>query len=173
MIKLKILLEKVIKEVGDLDKIEPYKWYKISKRIYRFDDKDNDEIIVKFNLFDKEDISALNFSSNIENLDKVYNVSYSVKGSESQYKKDDYFFLLKIIKTVYNIVKDFIINESPSGLMFFAGNKNEDFILSKTDPQKGMLYKSVLLKNLKNFPGWSFADSNLDDDFKGFIFYKK
>jgi len=173
MIKLKIILEQVIKEVGDLDKIEPYKWNKVSKTEYEFFDKDNDKIYVRFQLFTKQDLEYLKFSSNIKDLTKVYNVTYSIKGIESQYKKDNYSSLLQIIKTIFDIVKDFISNENPSGLLFFAGNKNEDFILSKTDPQKEMLYKAVLLKNLKNFPGWSFADSNLDDDFKGFIFYKK
>ena len=173
MIKLKILYEQILKEVGDLENIEPYKWNKISKNEYYFLDKDNDEIYVNFNLYNEEEVQLINFNPHIKDITKVYNVSYSLQGKQSQYKKDDYHSLLKIIKTVFDIVKDFISNENPYGLTFFAGHKNDDFILSKTDPQKGKLYKTILLKNLQNFPGWSFADSNLDDDFKGFIFYKK
>ncbi len=173
MIKLKILLEQVLNEVGDLENIKPYKWDKISKNEYYFLDKDNDEIYVNFNLYDEEDIKFIKLSHHIKDTTKIYNVSYSLQGKQSQYKKEDYTSLLKIIKTVFDIVKDFISNEKPSGLTFFAGHKNDDFILSKTDPQKGKLYKTILLKNIQKFPGWSFADSNLDNDFKGFLFYKK
>jgi hypothetical protein len=173
MIKLVLLYEQIIKEVGDLENITPYEWNKISKIKYNFLDKDGDKIYVDFQLYDKNDLESIEFSSNIQDPTKVYNVSYSLQGKQSQYKKDDYVSLIKIIKTVFDILKDFITNESPSGITFFAGNKNEDFILSKTDPQKGRLYKTILLKNLSKFPGWSFTDTNLGDDFKGFIFYKK
>lgn len=174
MIKLKLLLEQIIKEVGEIDKIEPYSWEKISNIKYKFFDKDGDLINVIFNKYSKDDIEyILNKSKALPNSNEYYNVSYNIEEKETQYKKDNYLSLLKIIKTVYDIIKDFINNKDISGLTFFARNKNEDFFLSKTDPQKEMLYKAVLLKNIQNFPGWSFVDSNLDDDFKGFIFYKK
>jgi hypothetical protein len=84
MIKLVLLYEQIIKEVGDLENITPYEWNKISKIKYNFLDKDGDKIYVDFQLYDKNDLESIEFSSNIQDPTKVYNVSYSLQGKQSQ-----------------------------------------------------------------------------------------
>jgi hypothetical protein len=173
VIKLKILLEQIIKEVGDLDNIPSYKFQKLNPTNYTFSDIDNDDVLVSFNKHDSNEVEQLIGDNSKVDRSLIYNVVYKIKKEESQYKQTGYKELIKIIKTIYEIIKEFINDKQPTGLTFFAANKNSDFILSKTDPQKGMLYKSILLKNIQNFPGWSYLDSDLDSDFKGFLMYKK
>jgi hypothetical protein len=173
MIKLKLLLERILKEVGDLDNIPSYKFKKLNPTNYIFSDVDNDAILVSFKKYESNEVDHLVGNNSKIDLSKIYNVVYNIEKEESQYKQTRYTELIKIIKTIYEIIKEFINDKQPTGLTFFAANKNSDFILSKTDPQKGMLYKSILLKNIQSFPGWGYLDSDLDSDFKGFLMYKK
>lgn len=174
MIKLKILLEEILKEVGDLNNIKSHNWEKISKTHYNFEDKTGNKVEVDFQLYDEfliDKINKLNY--NLLKVNKSYNVLYRVKGKQSQAYISDYSILISILKTVVEIIKDFIINNNVEVLTLYAANKDENKVLDLTDPQKENLYKIILIKNIKHIPGWSFTEVETSKDFKGIILHKK
>lgn len=177
MIFLKVLLEQVIKEVGDLDNIKSFPYKKISVTEYQFFDEHENPVDVDFQKYDNwtiDHVNKVDFKSNILKHNVTYNVLYTLKGSQSQLYKSDYKTLVRILKTVLEIIKDFISqNNEVEMLTFYAGNKDQNKLLSVTDPQKTNLYKAILLKNISQYPGWTFADTKNDTSFKGFVLYKK
>lgn len=176
MIQLKLLLERVINEVGDLNNIHPHLFDMGSNDSYSFKDALGNRVAVEFQKYDNETVDFLNkndFKSNILEYNNSYNVLYHINGKQSQLYKSDYKTLVKILKTILNIIEDFISKNDVKYITFYAANKDENVFLSKTDPQKSKLYKAILISNLKKFPNWSFADTQTGEDFKGFVFYKK
>jgi len=177
VILLRIILEQIIKEVGDLDNIKPFSYKKINKLEYQFSDEKLNPIYVDFQKYDDSTIEYLNktdFKSDILKKDVTFNVLYTIKGNQSQLYKSDYKTLIKILKTVLEIISDFINqNKEVEMLTFYAGNKDQNKLLSTTDPQKTNLYKVILLKNINKYPGWTYADTKNDSSFNGFVLYKK
>lgn len=166
MIKLKIILENLLKEVGDLDNIGTYKVINNS-----FITDLGLKVNIYFQEYDIQDLKALNLNTNIYQP-PVYNVVFNVEGDEHQFIKTDLKEYLKIIKTVANVCEEFIKNNNINGLTFFAASKNRNELF-KTDPQKSKFYKVIILKQLTKIPNWGLVNLPLDDEFKGFMIYKK
>jgi hypothetical protein len=162
MIKLKLILEKLVSEVGDLNNIESY-----SYNDSRFRTEEGWEINVYFQLYNDEELEILNLKDMLGS--SVYNIVFSVEGEQSQYQKSSLKTYFKIIKTVFNISKDFVKSRKVDGLTFFAADKKGLF---KTDSQKDKLYKAIVMNSLKELPNWIMKDIELDN-FKGFMIYNK
>lgn len=168
-INLKVLLEQVLNEVGDLDKISPYNFIKSNSNEYRFSTDDGLSIKVSFVEYDNETQEYLKLK------DKTYNISYSVEGDESQFKKESYSYLIKILKTIFDIIVKYLNdNKEINNLTLFAGNKNKDKFLSQTDSQKEKLYKIIFLKNRNKLNGdWWYRDLEAFENYNGILIYKK
>lgn len=166
MIQLRILLEKVIKEVGDLENIKPYPYVNTS-----FTTEQGWKITTDFQPYKLEDLKTLGI--NIEyHQPPIYNVVFQVEGVESQFTKTNTSEYLKILKTVTQICYDFIRKNDPNGLTFFAANKNDiDFM--KSDPQKHKLYKLIVMKQLLKDNKYKMVDLDVYKGFEGFMIYKK
>ncbi len=168
-ISLKILLEQILNEIGDLDKIDSYDFIKSDSNKYRFSTDDGLRINVVIDGWD--DYSQESF----ELPEKTHNVSYSVEGDESQFKKESYSYLIKILKTIFDIIiKHLNDNKEIKGITLFAGNKNKDKFLSHSDTQKEKLYKIIFLNNRNKLNGeWWYRDLEAFENYNGILIYKK
>lgn len=165
MIKLKLILEKLASEIGDLNNIESYSYNNNS-----FKTEDGWEVNVYFQLYNDEELGILNLKDMLDS--SVYNVVYSVEGEQSQYQKSSLKTYFKIIKTVFNIFKDFVKSRKVDGLTFFAASILKRPFLSVANSQKNKLYKAIVMNYLKELPNWVMKDIELNN-FKGFMIYNK
>lgn len=166
MIKLKLLYEQIIKEVGDLENINPYPYSGNS-----FITEQGWKVDIDFLEYNNKDLEDLNLNTKFYHL-PIYNVGFKVEGVESQFSKTTTSEYLKILKTVTLIVNDFIKENNPNGLTFFAANKDESKFLT-TDPQKIMLYKLIVMNQLLKNNQYKMVDLKLSSNFTGFMIYKK
>jgi hypothetical protein len=166
MIKLKILYEQLLKEIGDLENIQPYPYSNNS-----FITEQGWEVDVDFQLYNEEDLKALNLNTKFYQP-PIYNVVFTVEKVESQFIKTTLIEYLKILKTVTQICYDFLKKNNPNGLTFFAANKDESNFLT-TDPQKIKLYKLIVTKQLLKTNKYKTVNLNLYNMFEGFMIYKK
>ena len=164
LLELKLHLMNVINEAGDLENIEAY-----PHKDGTFETEEGWKVTVGFETISKEYIDYFKLPAN------TINVSYSIQGNQSQYEKTTYSKLIKILKTVSDIVIEYIkANKDIKGLAFFAANKDANKLMSHTDPQKTAIYKAIVLSRLSKLgPGWTVRDLKVDNGYKGFIIYKK
>lgn len=167
MIRLKLIYEQILKEVGDLENIKQYSYSSNS-----FTTDQGWKVNVDFRELDKEELFLLKLKSEYY-PGPIFNISFTVEGDETQFSKTNMHEYLKIIKTITEICKDFILKENPNGLVFFAANKDKEEIFSKTDPQKSKFYKAIVVKQLSKIQGWRLINISLYDEFEGFMMYKK
>ena len=165
MIKLKILLEQLIKEVGDLENIKPYPHSNNT-----FTTEQGWKVDVEFEELNDEDLRELNINTKFYPA-PVYNVVFKVEGVESQFTKTSTAGYLKILKTVVTICYDFIKEKDPNGLTFFAANKDNQYLT--TDPQKIKMYKIVVMGQLLKNNEYKMVDLKLYSGLEGFMIYKK
>lgn len=163
LLELKLHLVKILKESGDLENIEAY-----PHKNNEFETEEGWKVKVEFNNLDKEHVDHFNVPINTKN------VAYSIEGNDSQYKKTTYSKLIKILKTVSDIVIEYAKqNKKLEGLTFFASNKKAEKLLSHTDSQKTAIYKAIVLSRLSKLgSNWTVRDIEVDSDYKGFILYK-
>lgn len=168
-------LMRIINELGDLENIEVYPNKKITKNFTEFTTESGLECVVNISEIDTTSYEYGLLKVDKLNLQNVKNVGYNVNGNQSQYKKSNFKELIKILKTVSNIVINNIKNDtSIDGLVFIAANKDEKQILTKTDPQKDKLYKTIVVKSIGNLQGrWKLKDIKLSPNFSGFMIYKE
>jgi hypothetical protein len=166
-LSLKIILESIIKETGDLKGIISYDYTN-----GEFTTEEGWKVIVKFSHIKEPDYSYLNLPFRQRNVKAV---EYTIEGEQSQYKKTTYSKLIKILKTVSDITIEYI-NNSPNlqALVFFAANKDPDQLLFNTDPQKSAIYKAIILKQISQLgQKWIVKDIDIHASYNGFILYKK
>jgi hypothetical protein len=158
---------RIIKEVGDLKNIETYPY-------------NNNTFTTDEGWVVKVDFERIPFSSfdqlNIPtNRFKTYNVGYDINGTQSQYKQTTYKQLIKILKTVSDIVKEFIKNNSDlEALCFIAANKDPQKLMTHTDPQKSAIYKSIIVKSISELGSeWKLREVEVGGpEFNGFVLIK-
>lgn len=168
-------LMRIVSELGDLENIEVYPNKKITKDFTEFKTEIGLKCIVNISDIKKNDYGYKLLKVDDLNLENIKNVGYNINGNESQYKKTNFKELIKILKTVSDIVINNIKNDaSIDGLVFVAANKDEKKILARTDPQKDKLYKTIVVKSMANLPGnWKLKDFELAPNFNGFMIYKE
>jgi hypothetical protein len=164
-LKLVILLEEIMSEVGDLDKMLSYPVKKIDDLQYSFDINDELSAVVKFSTGDLDQnlLNSLKIPTK-PSADNTYNVGYLINGTDTQAKKLDYSTLIKVLKTVSEITIQFIkSHKDVEALLFLAMSKTGQSINgSYSDPQKHNLYKAILIKNLNKLgQDWNYGQYKL------------
>jgi len=164
---IKLILLEIIKEAGDLKNIIPYDYNDNS-----FVTNEGLNVKVKLDLIPFAEFDQMHIPIS---RSKVRNVSYTVEGEQSQYKKTTYKELIKILKTVSEIVKKEIeADENIRGLVIFAAHKNPQYLTTHTDPQKSKLYTSILINQILELGGWNMRSLDIEEStFKGILLYKK
>lgn len=166
MIKLKLLYEHLLKEVGDFENIKTYSYSNNS-----FTTEQGWRVNVVFQELNNEDLDALNINTQFY-PGPIYTIGFEVEGVQSQFNKTSLHEYLRILKTVTQICSDFLKENDLNGLTFFAANKDESKFLT-TDPQKSELYKLIVIQQLLKNNKYKMVDLPVDEKFKGFMIYKK
>ena len=145
-LKIVKLLNEVINEIGDLKNVNPYDFDQESKYNYVFYTDDNIKVEVDFEILDELSLKFLKFppAAQTDKADRIYNVSYTVGGVSTQYKKTDISYFYKIIKTVSAILLDFL-KQNPNSILTIVGEGKKGEI---GDAQKSRYYLQSALQNL-------------------------
>lgn len=175
-LRLKAILHEVLKEVGELTNITPYEFTKVNNNEYIFVTDDGVKGEVLFKPYSMEVISD-SIPSDIDPNETFINIEFTLGQEDTQYKKSDYRYLIRAIKTVFNITLDYLKINQPKYILVAATHKggNPDII----DPQKSNLYQSIMLKNLHNLPSpegkWKYKILNniLDIQGQSILLYNK
>lgn len=168
MIKLKVLLEQIIAEIGDLDNITPYE---VNDNSFTTDE--GWKVEVEFQSFDNKFLNVLGVNTNIY-PNPIYNVGFKIEGVQTQFTKSTYSSLVKILKTVVIVCENFMKEKKPNGLIFFAAHKKGENILDVTDPSKTRLYNAIIIKYIfKNLPNFTLVNIGNKKGFEGFMIYNK
>ena len=167
LLEMKVELLKIIKESGDLENIDSY-----PHSNGRFITEQGWKVEVEFTVIGDFYFSMMKIPTEIKNS---INVSYSIEGEESQYSKTTYRELIKILKTVSDIIVEYANNNpNTEAFCFFAANKDASELLLKTDPQKTAIYKTIVVKRLSKLgKDWKLKDVKVGGTgFNGFVIYK-
>jgi len=133
------LLDEIINEVGDFNNIIPYEYDQSG-----FILSDGYKVDVKISELGNNIIDIPPIFNPYDN--KIYNLSFNVEGDDAQFKKSNYAELIKILKTVVEILKDKIeILLKGSIFTILASDKKGNISMDK---QKFKLYKSIISKNI-------------------------
>lgn len=168
LIEIRTQYLRILKEVGDLENIETYPYEN-----NRFITDENWKIKVDFDIIPFPSFERLNIPTNRFH---TFNVSYDVNGEQSQYKKTTYNQLIKILKTISDIIIDFVKNdETIEALGFLAANKDPQKLITHTDPQKSAIYKAIIIKNIKKLGSkWKLREVEIgSSEFIGFVLIKE
>jgi len=169
-------LKEIIQEVGDLNKLDSYDYSGIADR-YEFAVNDKIHVDVGFTRpYQEDEISALNLPDSATRLN-TYNISYMIDGVDTQVTKSDYSTLIRILKTVSDIIVKWLQKneESVQALTIFAANKKATRYLISADKQKSKIYQAIIIKNLERLPGnWKFKPitNPIYTDIEGIALYK-
>jgi len=145
---LKALLYEVISEIGDIQNIESYPFLKKSNELYGFETEQGDKVEVSFLV---GPLGVLNIED--PNPQQTFtNVAFTISGSETQLKKSTYSYLIKIIKTVVDVLLDYLKTNHPKYIFISATSKSDEKSTVEFDSQKGRLYQAIMLKNINKLP---------------------
>ena len=167
LLEMRVELLKIIKESGDLENIQSYQHSNGT-----FTTEQGWKVEVDFPVIDYSYFLMMKIPTQRKNS---VNVTYSIEGEESQYSKTTYRELIKILKTVSDIIIEYANNNpNTEAFCFFAANKDSSKLLSKTDPQKTSIYKTIVVKRLSNLgKDWKLKDVKIGGQgFNGFVIYK-
>jgi hypothetical protein len=167
LLEMRMSLLNILNEVGDLEGVEAYPY---SNNTFTTDQ--GWQVTVELSVIPFGEFQLLNIPTKRPN---TINVEYTIEGEQSQYKKTTYKELIKILKTVTDIVLQYVKdNPKTEALVFFAANKDPQNLLTKTDSQKSALYKTIVVKRLSQLgPNWKLKDVEIGgSDFSGFVIYK-
>lgn len=141
------LLTEIISEVGEFNNIEPYK-YITNERGGEFKTDEGNRVTVSVTEWPLQLYKNFEFPPIVDTTSKpMYNIGYSVEGEGDQFIKTNYKTLIKILKTVSLIIEYHLKQldyKNPIFTVFATGKKGK----GHEDPQKTMLYKEILSKNL-------------------------
>lgn len=157
---LKLELNEMINEVGDLENIEPYPFQN-----NEFKTEEGWKVKVKLEPVEEKYCKLLGLPYTEK---QVLNVGYSVEGKQDQHKKSTFHSLIRILKTISVILIEYIENNSKiKALLFIAANKDPNNL--STDSQKEKLYKAIILDQLAKLKqGWSLTELEIDSSYKGY-----
>lgn len=167
ILSLKMTYNAILKEVGDIDKIEPY-----DRNSGEFKTDEGWKVKVCLEKLPYDYYEELGIPVELQN---IKNVVYKIEGEQSQYAKSTYSILIRILKTIVEILlKQFDIEKDIDGLTFFATHKDPRKIVTETDPQKTALHEAIILSQMHKLgPEWSLRTLHIDSNFKGLLLYKK
>lgn len=136
----------IISEVGDLENIESYTYNKISDDHYKFDFEDEVKGDVSFEKAPSNVFSLIEFPpiAQAEKANGIYMVGYSINDNDAQYEKSSIGVLYKCLKTVVEIIDNFIINHPKCIIVFFENTKKDKVGIG----QKLPLYYKISHSNI-------------------------
>ena len=154
-IRLLSLLNEVLNEVGDLRHVESSPFEKITDSLYVFWANINGEEInaeVRFQPLSKHitadelEVTSRIFKNNFNgDLSTIFNVGYKIGGKTSQYQRSNIKDFYVTMKTVVEIIKDFIKTNQPFGIVFFEEDKLGGIVIDK---QKRIFNHAISSNNL-------------------------
>lgn len=175
MVKLTDLLP--LNELGDLQNIEPFKLNKLKDEYY-FKIRNGVQVYIKFKYYENLGIQKLIvddggvFDNTFDpDTDNIYNLGFTVNGSDTQFMKADQGLLFRVMKTLHLALEDFIKFNRPFGILLLGIDKGGEL---KSDKQKNLLYYMIAKNNtpqgytLKNLECY-LSNVKLD----GYILYEK
>jgi hypothetical protein len=123
---------KLLKEIGDLNKIQPYTNLLVSEDefYYKIIDKENKLAIdIVFQKLDKKQVSNVRSELLVKGLKLqptilCVNLGFVVNEKETQARRTNLLIYYKILKTVVEITKHFIESKHPSAILI--GSKKMD-----------------------------------------------
>ncbi len=159
-ILLSTIYEEILKEVGDLQNIEPYP-FTVRGRLAKVHTSGPEQI----DIFYEEVSGYIDMSSippvyNPEN-NKIVSFTFDVNGVQTQFKKSNYKELIRILRTVAEFFKEVspsILREYGDSTIFIIASQSKTSGEFLTDSQKDAIYYQILIKNLPN----SFRINQLD-----------
>lgn len=157
---ISLLKELLIKEIGEAN-VPPLPWTKDSSLHYKFYiniEGTDEEVFVEFEKIVDEVEKQFYFPRKYRSLKEVFNASFQVAGTETQFAKTNLNVLLTIMSTVVDIVKDFVRQKDPDGVFIKASPKE---IGDRDASKKLNLYKAYTERQLQQMPGYG-ADSYRD-----------
>jgi len=151
------LLEEVVNEVGDLKNITSFD-YKLREGGGTFYFKFKHQkckCTVDFTQTPTDINKSFTLPPVVDHTNKdIIAIGYSIEGTDEQYLKTNYSLLLRILKTVVDIVKD-SLHKHPEDSIFFMMAASK-IGTGYEDPQKMNLYKLILQQNIP--PGYRMGD---------------
>ena len=153
-LNLRALLNEVILEVGDMEQISPYKYSKISNIEYNFTTEQGDRVNVEFPTYPLKYIGD-SLPNDIDENGNFTNIEFSIEGVDSQFKKSNYGYLVKILKTIMDITLEYLSTNSPQYVLIAATHKVKEKGYEELDPQKIQLYQAMILKNINKLPKYN------------------
>lgn len=160
---------KAIREVGDLNGIDPYP---IQGR--KFTTDAGSRVEVRFEEITKGNYSVYHIPTSIKH---AIHVGYAVEGEDSQFKKSNYRELIRILKTVIKITLRFLESHPEvDGIVVFPVNKDSSKRLGESDYQKHLLYKALMVKHISKLGNnWTEKDIHVfgEKSLKAFLLYRK
>lgn len=162
MPKIKDIL---LMEILDFNNIPTFDYKKISNDHYQFE-VNKTEVDVNFDEF-QFDISIFKVLPLIEpfNGKPLNNVGYKFGGVETQFKKTDVKEFLPILKTIVEIVKEYVQRYDPFLISIFATSREN---VLNTDVTKLKIYKLLISKYHPE--GYGISTIGLDGD-EGILLY--
>lgn len=160
-------LSKLLLETIDFTKIESYPFNVVS--LTTEFETELDKVLVEFTRISDFERS-IKYPPALINTKEIigYNVQYSVSGEDTQHRKSDYKYLIKILKTVTDIIIETITkNDGHTSLyqnIYCVGSISKLGKLTGDD-QKNMIYRQIAKNHLP--PGYrvseiEFKDINID-----------
>jgi hypothetical protein len=154
-IDLIYLINECINEVMDFNNIENYDYH-----IYNNIINDNISSIGVFKLDDDAIVEVLTEKISVNDINippifnkenaEIINIVYEINNMTTQYKKTDLRELLKILKTVSLIIKDFVQKHEKENIIYILHSEPKSGS-GFTDKQKGEMYKMALNKKLPSY----------------------
>ena len=169
MVEYALIMENIIKEIGNFDNIELY-----SHSNNQFITEEGWEVKVEFLNVPEIVMGSVNLSVDIKQEEAKW-ILYTVEGEQAQFEKTSLSKLIKILGTVVDIIIQYVKNNSNIKLLtVFAANKNSDNKFM-TDPQKSKYYKTIILRQIAKLnQGWHLKDIDIiPEEYSGFLIYKK
>lgn len=152
----KILFEGVLLEVGELN-----------NTVFRYEKIINTTEIIQYSFVSSIGnckVRFVNWEGNKHLINQwpimqgktVYNIGFSVEGTDVQHLKTNYKILIDILSTVSEIIVDFTNEYSPQVLLI-RGNFKFDENTEENEGKKSILYGAIIDKNLYRLPGYKMS----------------
>ena len=163
-IKLIKLFEEIVNEVGDLNNIPVFEYSLNSNGgTFDFEFEDNKaECKVSFTQMPTEVYHLIDLPPIVPRNKEIISVGFDIEGTDEQYLKSNYRLLLRIIKTVTEIITDSLYRYPKDAIFVIMARDKTG--RGYNDSQKMDLYKIVLQQNLSNryrMGEGSFGTNNL------------
>ena len=150
-LKLRTIINE-LNESFDFNNINANEFTKISDEEY-----ESNNLSVEFQ---EVGIWDLNLPAKFTDANQCYNVLYKVDGFDSQAYKTNYKEFISILKTVKEIVEDFIKNNEPDILVIIAADRGGEV---KVDNMKDKVYRAIIAKHIPH----GYASFTSDSPIKG------